>query len=153
MKSLKLIAVLFLFPIGAIATDWSATGKIEINVFEGFIILALIIAGLFLFLQTLYDGIEKPEPERPPSLAELVSEEINDLQLVGPNTKVGSKLIKKKGDVETYLMLAEIDKRHIREEERAKARAKRRESRWKIALLVTAILVSAVLIWMAISAR
>ncbi len=52
-----------------------------------------------------------------------VSETIGGLEEVGKGTYVGGKMVSDSRDIQTYLMLAQVDRATIRKEEQAKAKA------------------------------
>lgn len=62
-----------------------------------------------------------PAPQKP--LLQQVNDAIGGMQEVGDNTYAGGKMVKKSGDMETYLVMAQVDKSHIRKQERAAAQA------------------------------
>ncbi|MFT5617837.1 MAG: hypothetical protein ACI85I_001063 [Arenicella sp.] len=63
-----------------------------------------------------------PRPKAKPMMQQ-VSETIGGLEEVGKGTYVGGKMVSESRDVQTYLMLAQVDRAAIRKEERAKAEA------------------------------
>jgi len=152
MRTFNFIFLFVTLPWVVRATN--AHEKIEVSVepTEAFLLFFFLLAILFLVFKTFRqkEVVEGESPPTPP-LKDLIRQEV-DLKELGPFTKMGSKLIHEAEDVETYLMLAEVDKGQLRAEEKAKAKAQARTRVWRWALRFTALLVAFALAYMAFTA-
>ena len=110
--------------------------------------LLLIALGAFLLFKLFGLG-SKPAPPPAPKpkskpLMQQVAETIGGMEEVGKDTYVGSKLMGDRNDVQTYLMMAQIDRKAVRKEERARAEAnyaayQRRIFYWRLVSIVMVV--------------
>lgn len=107
---------------------------------EVMVVLALVAFALFkIFGVGKTKELPPPKPPRPKPLLKQVHEAIGGMEEVGDKTFVGGKLVASKRDVETYLMMAQVDKSHIRKQERAIAQAEYQNYERKLFYLKVAV--------------
>ena len=152
-KIISLFSILCI-QVSIAMADPSSVGPNDQPAGEPIRVELLVVLALAAFVLFKLFGVGKtkaPPPPKPPKakpLLKQVHEVIGDLQEVGDKTYVGGKLVSSKRDVETYLMMAQVDRSHIRKQERAMAQEhyqnyERRIFYFKLALGVLIILVLA----------
>lgn len=113
------ITCLFADPSSVNPEDQPAGEPVRIEIL---VVLALVAFALFKLFGVGNKKAPPPPPKpKPKSLLKQVNEAIGGMQEIGDKTYVGGKLVASKKDVETYLMMAQVDRSHIRKQERAMA--------------------------------
>ena len=113
------------FELNIILTEMINFSDIEFDNMETAVLFAFI---LFLIFKLVEPPVKKSkkaiEEPKPKAFAEIAREQIGQMRQVGNYSVVGGKLLESKNDVETYMLLARVNKQHIRAEEEAKYKTK-----------------------------
>jgi len=140
---LFLVAMCVADPSSVGPPDQPAGDPVRIEIL---VVLALVAFALFkLFGVGKTKELPPPKAPRPKPLLKQVHEAIGGMEEVGDKTYVGGKLVASKRDVETYLMMAQVDRSHIRKQERAIAQAEYQNYERKLFYLKVAVGVFAII--------
>lgn len=120
-------AQIWLIPLALLLSSASLPEEPAADLDNGPAAVVLFLFAVFLFGLTFRKKVvPPPEPPKERPLIDRVLDEIGRMDQLGPYGRFGGKMIASKDDVESYIFVAQVDKSHVRVEERSKAEARYR---------------------------